>query len=192
MIRRLLHRLGIGRIASLGVDQDRFGTLVAPDAICFERRLAVPVDRVCSYLTASDLRATWLAEGSWEPWVGGRVELRFLHPELSPLPRPAGRQADDAALQAHVTRYDPPRHLACAWNGGCEVAIELAPDGDGTRLALTQSGLTDRAALVRAASGWHAHLDLLEDRLTGSAQEPFASAHARWRASYERRLPTVD
>jgi uncharacterized protein YndB with AHSA1/START domain len=193
MIRRLLRRLGLGRIASPGVDRDRFGILAAPDAIRFERRLPGSVEHVWSHLTASDLRASWLAEGSWEPWVGGRVELRFLHPDLSPLPlpgadRPGGR-GGDAVVQAHVTRYDPPHHLACAWDGGCEVAIELAPAGDGTRLVLTQTGLADRAAIVRAASGWHGHLDLLADRLSGSGPEPFASAHARWKAAYERRLP---
>lgn len=193
MIRRLLRRLGLGRFASLREDRDRFGTLAAPDAIRFERRVPASVERVWSHLTASDLRAAWLAEGSWEPWVGGRVELRFLHPEASPLPEAVserhGDHGDGAVVQAHVTRYDPPHHLACAWSGGCEVAIELARDGDGTRFVLTQSGLPDRHALVRAASGWHAHLDLLTDRLTGSESERFASAHARWRAAYERRLP---
>lgn len=192
MIRRLLRRLGLGRLASLGADRARFGVRAASDAVRFERRLPGAVERVWSHLTASDLRATWLAEGSWEPWVGGRVELRFLHPDLSPLPPTgvAGNLGHDhgAVLQAHVTRYDPPHHLACAWSGGCEVAIELAPDGDGTRLVVTQSGLPDRSALVRAASGWHAHLDLLEDRLTGSEPEPFTSAHARCRAAYERRM----
>lgn len=196
MIRRLLRRLGLGRFASLGEDRDRFGTLAAPDAIRFDRRLPASAERVWSHLTASDLRATWLAEGSWEPWVGGRVELRFLYPEASPLPEAVaerhGDHGDGVVLQAHVTRYDPPHHLACAWRGGCELAIELAPDGDGTRLVLTHRGRTDRPALVRAASGWHAHLDLLADRLAGSEPEPFTSAHARWRAAYERRLPRVD
>ena len=54
---------------------DRFGKLVNPHTVVFERLLPGPIERVWAYLTESDLRRQWLAAGEMEMKVGTPVEL---------------------------------------------------------------------------------------------------------------------
>jgi len=42
---------------------------------------------------------------------------------------------------------------------------------------------------LNVASGWHAHLDLLEARMRDRQPEPFWVAVARLKADYDRQLP---
>jgi hypothetical protein len=41
------------------------------------------------------------------------------------------------------------------------------------------------------ASGWHAHLGILVDRLHGREPRPFWSTHGRLEEEYENRLPAA-
>ena len=43
--------------------------------------------------------------------------------------------------------------------------------------------------MVRVASGWHAHVGVLLDRLHGRDPQPFWPTFARLEAAYENRLP---
>jgi hypothetical protein len=45
--------------------------------------------------------------------------------------------------------------------------------------------------MVRVGSGWHTHLGILLDRLSGREPRPFWSTHARLEAEYDRRLPAA-
>jgi hypothetical protein len=54
---------------------------------------------------------------------------------------------------------------------------------------LTHRRLPDRAMLVKVASGWHMHLDLLVARATGAEATPFWDGWNRLREDYERRIP---
>ena len=56
---------------------------------------------------------------------------------------------------------------------------------------LTHRRLPDRTTMVRVASGWHAHLGVLLDRLSGQEPPPFWSTLARLEAEYDKRLPAA-
>ena len=83
-----------------------FGALVAPGSVRFERTLPGPIERVWAYLTEPDKRARWLAGGDMELEVGGRVELRFKHADLSPLEAPTPERFA-ATVQPDQPLWDP-------------------------------------------------------------------------------------
>ena len=169
------------------------GQLVAPGTIRFERNLPGPVTKAWAFLVESDKRAQWLAGGSIEPRVGGRVELRFRHDELSPrrvpLPERFSRYEAGSVLLGTVTAFEPPRLLAFTWQEGSEhpseVIFEFAESGTGTRLILTHRRLTETLAeLANVSAGWHTHLGILTDRLAGNTPEPFFASFEDVEAEY--------
>jgi len=72
-----------------------------------------------------------------------------------------------------------------------EVTFELTPrDGD-VLLVLTRRRLRDRAEMVNAAGGWHAHLGVLVNHLNGREPAPFWSALVQVEREYEKRFPAA-
>lgn len=79
------------------------------------------------------------------------------------------RGADqEHTVTGRYTEIDPPRRLAMTWRwqhekqGDMLIVIELASDGDGTELVLTQRGLLDQADADNHRRGWTSVLDRLE------------------------------
>jgi uncharacterized protein YndB with AHSA1/START domain len=178
-----------------------FGTLVSSGVVRFERLLPGPIERVWTYLTDPERRARWLAGGAMEPRVGGAVELRFRHEDLSPVivPTPERFAARTEVNLVHgtVTAWEPPRRLAFTWGEGggraSEVTFELDAVGSEVRLTVTQRRLgDDPATWANVAGGWHTHLAILEDRLRGRVPAPFFTAFAPIEAAYlERFVPAA-
>lgn len=161
--------------------------IVAPGSVRIERILPGPPERVWRYLTESELRRRWLAAGPMEPRAGGRVEHLFRHAELSPEPNPRryAAFADAPAMAGSVTLWEPPRSLAYTWpgdGGTSEVRFDLAASGGDTLLVVTHVRLADRAVMVSVASGWGAHLGILDDVLAGRPPRGFWTEHDRLEA----------
>jgi uncharacterized protein YndB with AHSA1/START domain len=168
-----------------------YGVVTEPRTVQIQRVLPGPVERVWAHLTESEKRGTWLASGDLEPRVGGRVELHFNNSELSPREEPPENDRDDACGQSNpgrVTAWEPPRRLAYTWGGASEVTFELTPRDADVLLVLTHRRLAGREQMLSVSAGWHAHLDILGDRLAGREPRPFWSTHARLEAEYARRL----
>jgi uncharacterized protein YndB with AHSA1/START domain len=189
---RIAETMGDARLA-----MSEFGVVTEARTLRIRRVLPGPIERVWAYLTESDKRGRWLASGPMELQVGGRVELTFRNTELSPHAEPPPdkyRKYEGAGFQGRVTRCEPPRLLSYTWGEGfegSEVTFELTPQGEGVLLVLTHRRLPDRTTMVRVASGWHAHLEILLDRLSGQEPGPFWSTLARLEAEYEKRLPAA-
>src|SRR5260370_22341248 len=114
--------------------------------------------------------------------VGGRVELKFHHTELSAKrePTPERSKQFEAVHTSigRVTRCEPPRLLSFTWGGNhenSEVTFELTPRDGEVILVLTQRRLRDKAEMANVASGWHAHLRVLADNLKVAEPGPFWS-----------------
>jgi len=172
-----------------------FGTLLESGVVRFERLLPGPIERVWAYLTEPEKRARWLAGGEMQLHVGGRVELRFRHGDLSPIaaPTPERFAAGDEKVPGTVTACAPPRRLAFTWAEGggrwSEVTFELKAVGDGVRLSVTHRRLgDDRALWANVAGGWHTHLAILEDRLLGRVPQPFFVSFEPIEAAYLERF----
>lgn len=169
---------------------------IATDAARAERLLPGPIERVWDHLVDPALRALWLAGGPIASHVGGEVDLVFRHDTLSDEPGDAPAAYADMAGGHHnagvVTAWDPPRRLAFTWAenhaDASEVTFELAPRGDAVLLVVTHRRLDGIDALRSVAAGWHAHLDILADRLHGRAPGNFWVAHGRLEAAYADRF----
>lgn len=167
------------------------GTATGPGEVRIERWLPGPAERIWAYLTESEKRGAWLAPGEMELRVGGRVEHRFRHADLSPEKAPPARHAAVAeghVMHGTVTRCDPPRALAYTWDDegeASEVTFELFPEPDGeVRLVVTHRRLRSHREMASVAAGWDAHLGILADRLRGLPPRGFWSTHERLEAAY--------
>jgi uncharacterized protein YndB with AHSA1/START domain len=178
---------------------DSYGTLVASDAVRLQRSLPGPIDRIWAYLTESEKRGQWLATGDMDLRVGGKVGLFFRHADLSPqqAPTPERYRNMDAghALTGRITACEPPRLLSYTWGepdgSESEVRFDLSERDGKVLLTVTHSRLHNRDELVSVAGGWHAHLQILLERLEGREPPNFWTTHEGLEAEYERRLPAM-
>jgi uncharacterized protein YndB with AHSA1/START domain len=165
-------------------------TLIAPATVRLERLLPGPVERVWTYLTDSQKRATWFCGGEFDLRVGGRIRLEFDHASLSreKLTPEKHKNSERARFDGTITRLEPMRLLAFNWNfgeRGSEVTFELAPRGKQVLLTITHRGLDERNLLVNVMSGWDVHTGILADVLSGAEPRPFWSTHAKLVKQYE-------
>lgn len=175
---------------------DNYGTVNETGVLRMERILPGPIERVWAYFVEPEKRAKWLAGGTMAHAPGGRIDLHFNHIHISGERAPERFSACNERLEAisHVVRIEPPRLLVMSWDDGgpaeSEVSFELTPQGEkSTRLVLTHRRLPDRAQLLSHSSGWHSHLDALDDLLSERAPRPFWSNFIALEAHYDKRLP---
>jgi uncharacterized protein YndB with AHSA1/START domain len=171
------------------------GTLIEPGTVRMERTLPAPVERVWAYFVDPDKRARWLAGGTMAEKSGGVFELRFDHTSLSGQVAP-DRFADcrgPISQKSRLVTLDPMKRLTISWGSesatASEVSFEFTPRGDSTHLVLTHRRLPDRKETLSVSSGWHAHLDVLDDVLHERTPRGFWSNHAELEKAYEARLP---
>jgi uncharacterized protein YndB with AHSA1/START domain len=176
-------------------DNEALGGSTAPGEVRIERWLPGPVERVWTYLTDPEKRGLWLAPGAMELRVGGRVEHRFRHAELSHETKPPAKYGDyenGHVMYGTVLACEPPRLLRYTWGDGTEdseVTFELLPlEDDEVRLVVTQRRLRSLEGMTSVAAGWHTHLGILLDRLEGRQPRGFWSTHGRLEAEYAERF----
>lgn len=132
----------------------------------FERRLRHAPERVWAALTTPAGLACWLAEARIDPRPGGRMDLRFTQPERDDFPCTAEvrEQSNEVLVHEPCTRFEH------TFGGDPEAVVRwrLEPDGDGTRLVLTHFVPEAWSShLARVLSGWHHHLEGLDDAARG-------------------------
>ncbi len=175
---------------------DRYGKLIAPNTIRFERILPGPIERAWSYLTDSEKRAKWLASGPMELHVGGAARLTWLHREMDAAPEAIPEQfrqlENGHTMDAQVTRCEPPHVLAFTWGKRVEalseVVIELSERGNEVLLVLTHERLPNHKDLLGISGGWHTHLDVLVEHLNGRTSEGFWGKMVQLNSEYTTRL----
>lgn len=120
--------------------------------LTFVRRLDRPIEKVWTALTAPERLADWFADVTFEDGfrVGGRFDLRM--------------PGFNFHTRCQIVAIEQPRLFAWTWGlpdgpASLENAIrfELAPDGDGCILTLTNPGLV-RDEIACVAAGWHSPL----------------------------------
>jgi uncharacterized protein YndB with AHSA1/START domain len=165
------------------------GTSPEQGTVRLERMLPGPIERVWTYLTDPEKRATWLAGGAFDLRVGGKADLHFDHSNITSEKPPEGKGKHVSS--GTITRIEPPRLLAFTFGAagpGSEVTFELKPEGKGVLLTITHVRIADRNTKIGVAAGWDAHIAILEDRLNGEPPRPFWSTHQRLKKEYEARL----
>ena len=160
------------------------------DVLRFERVLDAPVETVWEWLVESEKRGRWFAAGKMEPRVGGDLEQIFDHDNLSaddvPYP-PEYAKYKGVKSQEKIVRFDSPHLLAFTFgNEGKGIAeFALTPEGERTRLVLTQTGLT-QAERTGTGAGWYSHLAVLEAKLAGREIRDFWALHKQSEAAFAR------
>lgn len=173
-----------------------YGEQLSKDTVRFRRLLPGPIERVWAYLTEGDKRAQWLCGGDAEPRAGGRVDMHFHNVSLSgeddiPRPEKYGDMPEKISFVGKVTRCEPPRVLAHTWEfekENSEVCYELEPQGDKVLLTLTHRRLDTSEIVLSVSTGWHTHLNLLEDVLAGNQRRPFYKMQSSLEDEYAQRL----
>jgi uncharacterized protein YndB with AHSA1/START domain len=145
--------------------------------IVLERRLKKPIEKVWAALTVPERIADWFTHVDMDLRVGGRYSLRF--PE------------DDYRMDGVITALEPPRLLAHTWphetHPDSIVRYELAPDGDGCRLTLTQTALSREG--LNSLPGWHTFLEALPGAIEGIRTSWARDREKQMAERYRGRLP---
>jgi uncharacterized protein YndB with AHSA1/START domain len=124
-----------------------------------------------------EIRIAARPEVVWSFWVDPSRIVRWMGRTATLDPRPGGEFRVDYGNGNVVTgRYvelDEPLRLVFTWGwedpseavrpGGSVVEVDLAPDGDGTRLRLRHSGLPNDAEVAGHGEGWDYFLQRLLD-----------------------------
>ena len=116
-------------------------------------------------------------ETVWDFFVDPRKAERWMGISALLDPRPGGEYrveviSGNVALGEFV-EVDPPHRLVWTWGwtdqsqspvppGSSTIEVELVPEGDGTLLRFTHSGLPDAEAAQKHAHGWDHYLERLE------------------------------
>lgn len=132
----------------------------------FERRLRHSPDRVWKALTTAECLACWLAEAEIDLEPGGKMELNFRQPDHDFMPDTPDRrrQSNEVLVVEPITRFDH----TFGDNPQSVVSWRLEPDGDGTYLSLRHRIPESWAdARKNVLSGWHHHLEGLDDAVQG-------------------------
>ncbi|MEM5384477.1 SRPBCC family protein [Paraburkholderia phymatum] len=169
------------------------GAFDGTQIVRFERLLPGPIERVWAYLTESDKRSQWLASGAMPAQPGGDFVMRFDHsllaatPELPP--EPYRQYAGGHDSYHRLLRFEPPHVLAFTWgsiqDNLSEVTFELSEAGDQVKLVLTHRNLSGRNEQLDVGPGWHSHLDVLRERLKGTAPASFWKMFEQIKARYD-------
>ncbi len=177
--------------------EGEYGEAIEARTVRLERLLPGPIERVWAYLTESEKRKKWFAEGPMELRPGGKIEFIFHNSELAPEGEQTPerfKQYEGMVSSGRVVRVEPPRLLSFMWaeDSGeeSEVTFELAERGDQVQLVLTHRQLRNRQEMVSVASGWHVHVGVLIDQLNGRELQPFWSRIERLEAEYDKRFPS--
>jgi uncharacterized protein YndB with AHSA1/START domain len=149
--------------------------------IRFERHLRHPIERVWRAISDPHEIEAWLAHAEVDLRQDGRIYLEWLNTDEN------GQRYEGADMTATITRLDPPRLLEFEGPGHGRLTWELEPVAGETVLTFTCIvDLTDDQARDNR-SGWHIHLDFLEDWLDDEVRVDWPNwPRERWQAIYDR------
>jgi uncharacterized protein YndB with AHSA1/START domain len=133
--------------------------------LTFVRRFPQPPDVVWGAVTEAERLSAWFPQRIVGEWRTGAV-LRF---ELD----------GGDGFDGEVVRFDPPRSYELRW-GTDRLSVAVEPDGDGTRLTLTDT-FDERGKGARDAAGWHECLAHLAEELAGV---PLSAPGEVWQAMH--------
>ena len=177
---------------------DDYAKLTAPAKLEIVRTLPATCERVWQYLVDPELRKQWFCAGATGSKPGEEFVMDFDHTRISNSQPPEGTECGDGpiTMRGTITQFDPPNKLAYSWPGEFDedeslVEIELTQEGENTRLHLIHSKLTKPEHQKGASAGWHAHLDLLVDLVSGLEARDFWVHYGDLKSKYDENIEQV-
>jgi uncharacterized protein YndB with AHSA1/START domain len=145
--------------------------MTAPHEIVLRKEFPDPVEDVWSAVTDSERLGRWFGTYTGRGRVGGTVELTVTG-EVD-----AGGEIA-APVTVTILECDAPRRLVVdipeSATSSWRVAVDIAPDGDGSVLVFTQR-VADGVDAADVTAGWRWYLDRLEAALHGTARPEWAT-----------------
>src|SRR5690625_1659037 len=172
----------------------KHGIFSEPGTVRFERLLTGPAERIWDYLTKSELKARWLSAGDVEPKVSGKVIFNFKHSDLTetgdPVPDKYKAMEEGTYFEGRVLISQSFTNLEYTRLEGAGDAptftYDLIPHKNNqVLLRLTPRRLSVASAIrISVSAGWHTHLGILADRLSGKKPESFWKVHGEMETVY--------
>jgi uncharacterized protein YndB with AHSA1/START domain len=143
-----------------------------------------------------EIRIAARPETVWEFLVDPEKAVRWMGLQASLDPRPGGRYRVEvipgSVASGEFVEVEPPHRLVQTWGwepgagspvapGATTLEVRLTPDGDGTLLRLTHTGLPDAAAAGSHAHGWEHYLERLAVAAAGGdpGEDPWRTGPVR-------------
>ncbi|WP_421879869.1 SRPBCC family protein [Marinoscillum sp.] len=170
-----------------------YGELINQNTLQFKRKLPGTVDRVWEYLVDPELRQKWFAGGPVNLKSGGIMELHFDHAKFSdqhdPIPDKYQNMESGSKSEATVLRVEKPNLLVINWEEGIVTFKLEQVAANEVLLTLTHERLQDSMDYrIGVLAGWHTHLDILVDVISGLSVRPFWNQHMSLEDEYEQKL----
>jgi len=147
----------------------------------YERSLKHPIERVWRAISDPQEIEAWLARAEVDLRPDGRIHLEWLNTDEN------GQRYEGAEMTATIRRLDPPHLLEYEGHGHGLLTWELRERGDETDLTLTCIVELPEDQLPDNRSGWHIHIDFLEDFLDEGTRVDWPNwPRDRWAAVHER------
>lgn len=177
------------------MSENKYGEVLEDGTLLFVRMLPGPIERVWAHLTESDKRAKWLAAGETGRQPGDKVEFHFNNEQLTPhdetIPEKYRESEGEVSFTGEVIACDPPRLLHFSWpdhDGDLtDVEFRLSQQGNQVKLELRHKRIRHPDAFIGTCAGWHVHLDIMEETLSGTPPGPFWKRHTGLETEYGRR-----
>jgi uncharacterized protein YndB with AHSA1/START domain len=160
---------------------DRYGELTLEGeraTMTFRRHLPHPIETVWAALTDHLERKAWFGQTVIDGRTGGNIEMVPDEPPAAP---------DAKRLTGRILVWDPPYVLEHEWHQriveDSVVRYQLSPDGDGTLLTFTHTGLsvTNARGFI---PGTHAFFDRLDAHLAGLELPVWSDRYAEVAPAY--------
>ena len=173
-----------------------YGEILEDGSLRFVRLLPGPIERVWSWLADGEKRARWLAGGGNARAAGETIRFEFRHADLTvhdeTIPENYRALENGVAYDIQVLECDPPHHMKWYWPDeegmNTEIDIRLSEADGKVKLVLIQRGDVSAEHLVGSTAGWHTHLDIMADKLSGETEQPFWKTHEVFVSEYRTRL----
>ena len=162
---------------------NKYGEILEDGSMKFVRMLPAPIEKVWAWITVGEKRGSWLGGGGDIAHAGQTVTFEFQHQNLTPhdetYPEKYKSIEGGIAYDVYIKTCDAPRHLVMVWRDGndSEIDIRLSEEAGKVRLELIQRGDASADQFLGALGGWHAHLDIMADKLSGDTPQPFWKTH---------------
>jgi len=178
---------------------NKYGEKLNKTAIRFVRNLPGPIERVWAYIAEAEKRALWLAGGETSAEIGGDAIFEFDHSKITPhdedvpdkYKTPDGSLEFDVRFVSKVLAHDPPHHLKVTWCESNEpdsiLSFTLTEKGDRVELVLLHEKVPSKDYMLGILGGWHAHLDILENRINDKKPGPFWANHETLETEYKQK-----
>lgn len=176
---------------------NKYGEILENGALKFTRLLPGPIERVWDWVINPEKRKEWFCGGEWPCRKGAGARFEFNHANLTPhdenYPEKYKEMEKGVAMTGKVLECDAPKLIRLLWDDtgpeSSEVSITLSEEGDKVRLVLIDKrDAPSRDHTLGALGGWHAHLDIMVDKLSGGTPKPFWTTHEALVVEYKERL----